>query len=106
MVKWCRENAALSGLAGAPIRYLVDDCLKFVRREIKRARHYDAIIMDPPTYGRGSTGEMWRLEDHLWELLGECRKVLSDRPLFFRINADTAPLSPSVVINLLDGLMH
>lgn len=106
MVKWCRENAALSGLAEAPIRYIVDDCLKFVRREIKRGRRYDAIIMDPPTYGRGSTGEMWRLEDHLWELLRECREVLSERPVFFLINAYTARLSPSVVVNLLDGLMH
>ncbi len=106
MVKWCRENAALSGLAEAPIRYIVDDCLKFVRREQKRGRRYDAIIMDPPTYGRGSTGEMWRLEDHLWELLRECKTVLSDRPLFFLINAYTARLSPTVVVNLLDGLLH
>lgn len=106
MVKWCRENAALSGLADAPIRYIVDDCLKFVRREQKRGRTYDAIIMDPPTYGRGSTGEMWRLEDHLWELLVECRAVLSDTPLFFLINAYTARLSPTVVANLLAELMH
>lgn len=105
MVKWCRENAALSGLADAPIRYIVDDCLKFVRREIKRGRRYDAIIMDPPTYGRGSTGEMWRLEDHLWALLAECRQLLSDRPLFFLLNAYTARLSPTVVINLLGGLL-
>ncbi len=106
MVKWCRENAALSGLADAPIRYITDDCLKFVRREIKRGRRYDAIIMDPPTYGRGSSGEMWKLEDHLWELLRECRQVLSDRPLFFLINAYTARLSPTVVVNLLSELMH
>jgi 23S rRNA (cytosine1962-C5)-methyltransferase len=106
MVKWCKENAALSGLANAPIRYLVDDCLKFVRRELKRGRRYDAIIMDPPTYGRGSAGEMWKLEDHLWELLRECREVLSDRPLFFLINAYTARLSPTVVVNLLSALMH
>ena len=78
MVKWCRENAALSGLESAPIRYIVDDCQKFVRRELKRGRRYDAIIMDPPTYGRGSTGEMWRLEDHLWPLLCECREVISE----------------------------
>ncbi|HTO02295.1 MAG TPA: class I SAM-dependent methyltransferase, partial [Opitutus sp.] len=77
MVKWCRENAALSGLTNAPVRYIADDCLKFARREIKRGRRYDAIIMDPPTYGRGSTGEMWRLEDHLWELLQECRALLT-----------------------------
>jgi 23S rRNA (cytosine1962-C5)-methyltransferase len=104
MVKWCRENAALSGLKEAPIRYIVDDCLKFVRREIRRGRHYDAIIMDPPTYGRGSTGEMWKLEDHLWTLLTECRAVLSDDPLFFLINAYTARLSPTVVANLLGEL--
>lgn len=104
MVKWCRENAALSGLAAAPIRYITDDCLKFARREIKRGRKYDAIIMDPPTYGRGSTGEMWKLEDHLWELLRECRALLSEQPLFFLINAYTARLSPTVVANLLAEL--
>jgi 23S rRNA (cytosine1962-C5)-methyltransferase len=106
MVKWCKENAALSGLADAPIRYIVDDCLKFVRRELKRGRRYDAIIMDPPTYGRGSTGEMWKLEDNLWELLSECRALLSDHPEFLLINAYTARLSPTVVGNLLTELMH
>lgn len=106
MVKWCRENAALSGLADAPIRYIADDCLKFVRRERKRGRRYDAVIMDPPTYGRGSTGELWRLEDHLWELLAECRALLGERPDFFLINAYTARLSPTVVGNLLAELMH
>jgi 23S rRNA (cytosine1962-C5)-methyltransferase len=106
MVKWCRENAALSGLAEAPVRYIVDDCLKFARRELKRGRKYDAIIMDPPTYGRGSTGEMWKLEDHLWELLVECRALLSETPLFFLINAYTARLSPTVVANLLAELLH
>jgi 23S rRNA (cytosine1962-C5)-methyltransferase len=105
MVKWCRDNAALSGLAEAPIRYIVDDCLKFARRELKRGRKYDAIVMDPPTYGRGSTGEMWRLEDNLWELLLECRALLSEQPLFFLINAYTARLSPTVVANLLAELM-
>jgi len=105
MVKWCRENAALSGLSGAPIRYIADDCMKFVRRELKRGRRYDAVIMDPPTFGRGSTGEMWRLEDHLWELLLECKAILSDAPLFFLINAYTARLSPTVVANLLSGLL-
>lgn len=106
MVKWCRENVGLSGLADAPVRYIVDDCLKFVRREQKRGRKYDAIIMDPPTYGRGTGGEMWKLEDSLWELLSECRHVLSDRPLFFLINAYTARLSPTVVVNLLAELLH
>ena len=105
MVKWCRENAALSGLESAPIRYIVDDCQKFVRRELKRGRRYDAIIMDPPTYGRGSTGEMWRLEDHLWPLLCECREVISENPLFFLVNAYTARLSPTVVANLLAELL-
>jgi 23S rRNA (cytosine1962-C5)-methyltransferase len=105
MVKWCRENAALSGLSEAPIRYIADDCLKFVRRELKRGRRYDAVIMDPPTFGRGSTGELWRLEDNLWELLLECRALLSDAPLFFLINAYTARLSPTVVANLLSDLL-
>jgi 23S rRNA (cytosine1962-C5)-methyltransferase len=105
MVKWCRENAALSGLADAPIRYLADDCLKFVRREQRRGHRYDAVIMDPPTYGRGGEGELWRLEDHLWPLLTECKKILSDQPLFFLINAYTARLSPTVAANLLAGLL-
>jgi len=105
MVKWCRENAALSGLAAAPVRYIADDCLKFVRRELKRGRRYDAIVMDPPTYGRGSAGEMWRLEDNLWELLCECRELLCDRPLFFLVNAYTSRLSPTVVANLLTELL-
>jgi 23S rRNA (cytosine1962-C5)-methyltransferase len=105
MVKWCRENAALSGLADAPIRYIVDDCLKYVRREQRRGRLYDAVIMDPPTYGRGSAGEMWKLEDSLWELLVECRKLLVPQPLFFLINAYTARLSPTVAGNLLAELL-
>jgi 23S rRNA (cytosine1962-C5)-methyltransferase len=105
MVKWCRENAALSGLADAPVRYLVDDCLKFVRREQRRSRRYDAVILDPPTYGRGGGGELWKLEDHLWTLLLETKKLLGDRPLFFLLNAYTARLSPVVVHNLLAGLL-
>jgi 23S rRNA (cytosine1962-C5)-methyltransferase len=106
MVKWCRENAALSGLADSPIRYISDDCLRFVKREVKRGRRYDAVIMDPPTFGRGTTGETWKLEEHLWELLTECRSLLSEKPLFFLINAYTARLSPTVVANLLGHLMH
>jgi len=101
MVKWCKENAQLSGLADKPIRYIIDDCLKFVQREKRRGKVYDAIIMDPPTYGRGSSGEMWRLEDSLWQLLSECRGILSDKPVFFLINAYTARLSPTVAGNLL-----
>lgn len=104
MVEWCRENATLSGLGDAPVRYIVDDCRKFVQREIRRGRKYDAIIMDPPAYGRGGDGEMWKLEDDLWALLEDCRKVLSDQPLFFLINAYTARLSPTVVVNLLQEL--
>jgi 23S rRNA (cytosine1962-C5)-methyltransferase len=105
MVKWCKENAALSGLADKPIRYIADDCLKFARREVKRGRRYDAVIMDPPTFGRGTTGELWRLEDHLWELLQECKELLTDDPLFFLVNAYTARLSPTVVANLLAQLL-
>lgn len=105
MVEWCRDNAALSGLAAAPIRYLVDDCRKFVQREQRRGKKYDAIIMDPPTYGRGGTGEMWKLEDDLWALLEDCRGVLADRPLFLLLNSYTARLSPVVAGNLLDALL-
>lgn len=106
MVRWCRENAGLCGLSEAPIRFIVDDCLKFVGREHKRGRRYDAVIMDPPTYGRGATGEMWKLEENLWPLLLECRELLSDEPLFFLINAYTARLSPTVVGNLLGELLE
>ncbi len=105
MVKWCRENAALSGLAEAPIRYIADDCLKFVGRERKRGRRYQAVILDPPTYGRGSAGEMWKLEDDLWRLLLECRELLADDALFLLLNAYTARLSPTVAANLLSELM-
>ena len=105
MVEWCRENAALSGVSGNPIRYIVDDCRKFVQREARRGRRYDAIVMDPPTYGRGGAGEMWKIEDDLWGLLEDCRNVLSDRPLFLLINSYTARLSPVVAANLLDSLL-
>lgn len=105
MVQWCRENAALSGLEAAPIRYIVDDCLKFVRREAQRGRKYDAIMMDPPSYGRGKEGEMWKLERDLWPLLEACREILSDRPLFFLVNSYTTGLSPTVLGNLLGDLM-
>ena len=105
VVQWCRENAALSGLTAAPIRYIADDCLKFVTREARRGRRYDAIVMDPPTYGRGAAGEVWKLEEHLWPLLTECRALLSDRPLFLLINSYTTKLSPLVIGNLLTELM-
>jgi 23S rRNA (cytosine1962-C5)-methyltransferase len=104
-VQWCRENASLSGLTASPIRYIVEDCLKFVSRESRRGRRYDAIIMDPPAYGRGTSGEMWKLEVHLWRLLVECRGILSENPLFFLINSYTSNLSPLVLGSLLSELL-
>lgn len=101
MVEWCRENAALCGLAKALIKYIVDDCRAFIRREIRRGKSYDAIIMDPPSFGRGKRGEIWKLEDNLWELLNECRKLFSNNPLFTLINAYTTNLSPLVLANMV-----
>lgn len=101
MVAWARENARLSGLEDKPVRWLVDDCEKFVLREIKRGRKYDAIIMDPPSYGRGPGGEVWKLEDSIYDLVNICVKVLSDNPLFFMLNSYTTGLSPSVMAYLL-----
>ncbi|MCE9609122.1 MAG: class I SAM-dependent methyltransferase [Chthoniobacter sp.] len=104
VVQWCRENAALSGLAAAPIRYITDDCLKFTAREARRGRRYDAIILDPPAYGRGAGGEVWQIEKDLWPLLLECRALLSERPLFLLINGYASKLSPIVLGNLLAQL--
>ncbi len=104
MIQWCRENAALSGLADAPIRTIADDCRKFVQREARRGRRYDAIILDPPAFGRGSSGEVWKLEAHLWDLLVECRALLSDTPLFLLLNCYTSGLSPLAIANLLQDL--
>ena len=101
MVTWAKENAALSGLADAPIRYIVDDCLKFVRREQRRGKMYQAIIMDPPSYGRGTNGEVWRLEDAVEELVRECAKLL-ENPKLFIINSYTTGLSSVVTQNLLN----
>ncbi|MDB6138439.1 MAG: rlmI 1 [Verrucomicrobiaceae bacterium] len=106
MVDWCGDNAEASGLARTGIRYIVDDCLKFVRREVKRGKKYDALIMDPPSYGRGANGELWKLETHLWDLLSECRQLLSDTPLFLLVNAYTTGLSPTVLANMLAELLH
>ncbi|MBL9116951.1 MAG: class I SAM-dependent methyltransferase [Verrucomicrobiaceae bacterium] len=106
MVDWCAENVQLSGLDRSAVRYIVDDCVKFVRREIKRGKKYDALIMDPPSYGRGAGGELWKLETHLWPLLKDCRAVMSDEPLFLLLNAYTTGLSPTVVHNLLTELFH
>ena len=101
MVNWARENAALSGLADKPIRWLVDDCGKFIEREIRRGRKYDAIIMDPPSYGRGPGGEVWKLEDGIFDLVKLCAGALSNDPLFFLINSYTTGLSPSVMGDIL-----
>lgn len=97
MVQWAKENAAASGLADAPVRWLVDDCLKFVKREIRRGNKYDAVIMDPPSYGRGPDGEVWKLEQQLAELLGETGKLLSDNAAFFFLNSYTGGLSPTIL---------
>ncbi len=100
MVDWAKENVRLSGLEQAPVRYLVDDVLKFVKREIRRGNHYDAIVMDPPSYGRGVGGEVWDIEKNLDELIRLCLELLSDHPLFFLINSYTAGLSTEVMNNL------
>ena len=101
MVTWAKENAALCGLENAPIRYIVDDCRKFIRREINRGRKYDGIIMDPPSYGRGPSGEIWRFEEGIGELISLCAQLLSDDPLFFVISSYTAGVSPSVPAYIL-----
>lgn len=105
MVAWARENAASSGLSEAPIRWIIDDCAKFVEREIKRGRRYDAVIMDPPSYGRGPSGEIWKLEKDLYPFLKLVAGVLSDKPLFFLINSYTTGLAPSVLTCLLDTIL-
>ena len=105
MVAWARENARLSGLGEAPIRWIVDDCAKFVEREIRRGRRYDAIIMDPPSYGRGPTGEVWKLEDSLYPFVELCAQVLSDEPLFIIINSYTTGLAPSVLTYILETVV-
>ncbi len=101
MVAWGKENAKLSGLEAAPIRWIVDDCAKFVEREIRRGRRYDAIIMDPPSYGRGPTGEVWKLENELYPLVEACEKVLAGDALFMLINSYTTGLSPAVMEYML-----
>ena len=105
MVQWARENAKSSGLEDAPIRWIVDDCGKFVEREIRRGKTYDAIIMDPPSYGRGPGGEVWKLEDNLYDFVKLCAGVLSERPLFVLINSYTTGLAPSVLGYLLHLLV-
>lgn len=105
MVAWAKENAAESGLADRPVRWLVDDCEKFVRREQRRGHTYDAIIMDPPSYGRGPNGEVWKLEEQLYPLVQMCVPILSEDPLFFILNSYTTGLSPAVMEYLLGVLV-
>ena len=102
MVTWAKENAAASGLADAPIRYLVDDCVKFVEREIRRGNKYDGVIMDPPSYGRGPKGEIWKIEEKVFPLVQLCGKLLSDDPLFFLINSYTTGLQPAVLSYMMN----
>ncbi len=101
MVAWARENAALSNLSDRPIRWIVDDCEKFVAREIKRGKKYDIVIMDPPSYGRGPGGEVWKLEDQIYQMVDLCTNVLSDDPALFLLNSYTTGLPPSVMQYLL-----
>lgn len=101
MVSWAKENAASSGLKDAPIRWLVDDCVKFVEREIRRGNRYDAIIMDPPSYGRGPNGEVWKIEDAIHPLIRLCVSILSEQPLFFLVNSYTTGLAPAVLTYML-----
>ncbi len=106
MTLWAKENAALSGLAGDEIRWMVDDCEKFVTREIKRGNTYDGLIMDPPSYGRGPKGEIWKIEENIYSFVSLCEKVLSDDAKFFVINSYSAGLSPSVMGYLLSSIIQ
>ena len=102
MVDWCKENVNTSGYQGDHVRYIVDDVIKFVEREIRRGKKYDAIIMDPPSYGRGAHGEVWDIEKDLFHLISLCTELLSDKPLFFLINSYTTGLSSKVLENILN----
>ncbi len=101
MVTWAKENAAASGLSEAPIRWIVDDCVKFVEREIRRGNHYDGIIMDPPSYGRGPKGEIWKIEEKIHPFISLCEQLLSDKPLFFLVNSYTTGLAPAVLTYMI-----
>lgn len=105
MVTWAKENAISSGLKDAPIRWLVDDCVKFVKREIRRGNHYDAIIMDPPSYGRGPKGEIWKIEESVYPLIQLCSQILTDNPLFFLINSYTTGLQPAVLSYMISTVL-
>ena len=104
MVAWAKQNAQVSGVIDLPVRWIVDDCAKFVEREIRRGHHYDAIIMDPPSYGRGPGGEVWKLENDLWDFVCLTANVLSDNPLFVLINTYTTGLSPSVLTYMSESI--
>jgi len=101
MVTWAKENAVSSGLGDAPIRWIVDDCVKFVEREIRRGNHYDAIIMDPPSYGRGPKGEIWKIEEAVYPLIKLCAQLLTEKPLFFLVNSYTTGLQPAVLTYMI-----
>ena len=105
MVERAGENVRLSGVDRTKVRYIIDDCKKFVEREIRRGKTYDAVIMDPPSYGRGPNGEMWKLESELFSLVSLCKQVLSDNPLFFLINSYTTGLQPQVIKNILQSVI-
>ena len=102
MVTWAKENIVSSGLKDKPVRFIVDDVVKFVNREIRRGNKYDAIIMDPPSYGRGANGEVWQFENNIYDLVELCTNVLSDNPLFFLINSYTTGISSKVLENILN----
>lgn len=105
MVLWAKENLTLSGLVDKPVRFITDDVIKFVQREIRRGKRYDGIIMDPPSYGRGPKGEVWKIEDALYGFIEECMGVLSEKPIFFLINSYTTGFSPTVLANILKMLV-
>lgn len=105
MVQWAKENVQLSGLGERPVRFITDDVFKFVQREQRRGSKYDAIIMDPPSYGRGPGGEMWKLESSLYPFLESCMEIMSDNPLFMLINSYTTGISPTVLRNMLSMTM-
>lgn len=105
MTAWAKENVASSGLSDKPVRFIIDDVIKFVQREIRRGNKYDAIVMDPPSYGRGTNGEVWNIEESLYMLVELCSKILSDNPLFFLINSYTTGLSPTILANILSMII-
>lgn len=105
VVDWARENAAISGLSDRPIRWIVDDVMKFIEKEIRRGKSYDAIILDPPSFGRGAKGEVWKIENDLTKLLADCQKLLSDKPLFILLSCHSPGFTPLVLQNLLSEMM-